>query len=163
MRPVTSRLTRRLSKAIAQSKMNMREIAEQAGVPYGWVRQMKAGGIARPDAKRLAKIAPVLGIDVDELLALTDQLGEADEVRPTNEPGSSVDVAGLVSAMTAALLAQTQALTDLRSDLAGVREDAQKERAAMTKMLAHLADELEALRESVGTTAAAAVPDPAGR
>ena len=77
---------------------------------------------------------------------------------PIEEPGPSADVTGLVAAMTAALLAQTTALTDLRADLAQARDDAREERSAMTKMLADLGDELEALRGSVGRGAGAAAP-----
>lgn len=89
---MTTRLAKRLQQAVARSKLNYREIADAAGVPYGWVRQVAAGGIGRPGAERLKRLAAVLPIEADELLALSDQLGASAEVgdrRP--ETGDLVD------------------------------------------------------------------------
>lgn len=72
------------------------------------------------------------------------------------EASPSLDVVGLVHAMTAALLAQTQALTDLRRDLNEARSNAVREREAMTDMLGRMERELLAIRQSVETGAGAA-------
>lgn len=88
-------------------------------------------------------------------------------VRATETPDLS---AALISAMTAALLAQTQALTDVRVELAAIRETmttargaAVEEREAQMRVLAELGDQLEALLARAGTGSAGADPVSAGQ
>lgn len=109
---VSQRLAKVLKAGAAKAGLNQKELAQEAGVPYGWVRQVMAGGIMRPDANRLAALADVLPVDLDELLALSDQLGAATRLRE----GSGGDQPALI----AALQAQTEALNRVadRLDLA---------------------------------------------
>lgn len=111
------------------------ELARAVDVSASWIRHLETGRIQKPGVDKLQRIAAQLGMDLSPLLAMTDQLGALQVVK--EEPGPS-DVTGLVAAMTSALLAQTQALMDLRADLIAAHEDAAREREAMTRMLARL-------------------------
>lgn len=112
------------------------ELARAVDVSASWIRHLETGRIQKPGVDKLQRIAAQLGMDLSPLLAMTDQLGALQVVK--EEPGPSPDVTGLVGAMTSALLAQTQALMDLRADLIAAHEDAAREREAMTRMLARL-------------------------
>lgn len=126
--------------------MNMRELSEASGVKYGWIRQVVAGGIARPDAGNLKRIAGPLGIPPDELLALSDQLGEA---APQGLPTHSAVDADMLAQL---VIAQTQALVDLHETFAQAREDAAADRRTMMDVVARLQTRLEQLleREDIG-------------
>lgn len=81
--------------------------------------------------------------------------------RPESVPEASVepgqaDLTGLVVALTTALQAQTQALSDIRLELRAAALDAAQERAATADVLARLEAELTVLRERVGSGAGTA-------
>lgn len=66
------------------------------------------------------------------------------------KPGPSDDVTGLVVAMTTALLAQAQALTDIRLLLASAAGDAARERAETAELIGRLSVQLDELRVLAG-------------
>lgn len=121
-----SRLTRRLTKGIAASGMNMREVAEAADVKYGWLRQVKIGGVQKPDPEALARVAGVLGIPADELLALTDQLGAAESVHRVTS--NSADIAAAIRAQTS-VFEQLITTSQESNRLLAARLDAAEKRA----------------------------------
>ncbi len=128
-----------------------------------WVGdQRKAGGYSSKD------LADWTGVTVDtargwesrgrpseDALAILER--KFGRQAPRGEGLAAVgDPAALISAMTGALLAQTQALTDLRADLVEARDAARSEREAMTKMLARLEARLAELQPPGGRGSAAA-------
>lgn len=82
-----TKLSRELQRAVDHRRsrdrsFNLRKLAVEAGFPdekkaHGWVRSVVSGAIEKPPAAKLKKLGPPLGIPVERLLALTDQLGEA--------------------------------------------------------------------------------------
>jgi hypothetical protein len=94
----------------------------------------------------------------EQAKALAAIIGWPPEAAP--EPTTATETvdptAALITAMTGALLAQTQALTELRADLVEARDAAKSEREAMTKMLARLEARLAELPLPGGTGSAAA-------
>lgn len=68
-----------------------------------------------------------------------------------NEPGG--DAAGLVRAMTAALVATTQAITDVRLELADARREAEDQRLATAELIGRLSSQLDELLAREGMQA----------
>lgn len=98
-----------------------------------------------------------------QVRVLEQHFGAPDPIEHAPERGASLpDVVALVQAMTDALRAQTQALADLRVDLATARESASQEREAMTQLLAGLGERLEAV-EALASRSAGSVHPGSGR
>lgn len=72
---VNERLGREIDAAIRRAKLTNKKLADAAGVTEPWVKQLRTGRIDRPGAAKLAQIAEVLPVDLNRLLALSDQLG----------------------------------------------------------------------------------------
>lgn len=64
---------------------------------HSWVRGTATNHIAKADPVRLKAVAEVLGLDYRELLALTDQLGEVEQVERATQVAPSPDVSALVA------------------------------------------------------------------
>lgn len=114
-----TKLTKELGRAYrkreaAERSLNMRVLATEAGLPYGWVRSVMSGAIVRPPAAKLVKLAAPLGLQPERLLALTDQLGA---VTVTQEPPTDQ------SALIAVLTRQAKA-TERQNELVKVQADA---------------------------------------
>lgn len=99
--------------------LTWREIATKADVPYSWLRQATNGISKKPDAARLRRLGPVLGIPAERLLALTDQLGVAAEKVP--DVSGQADLAAILAEMrlhTQAVTRQAEATEGLLTLLA---------------------------------------------
>lgn len=108
----------RVEAARVRRRMTKADLARRAGVPANWVRSFCTGKIGKADPERLRRMAGVLGIDHRELLALTDQLGAAEEVeaRAASAAGLS-DLVRVLERQAAAIEAQTAAVGELVSVL----------------------------------------------
>lgn len=113
---------KKIAAARVRAKLTGKELADKAGVTAAWVRSVETGGIARPAPDKLRRVADVVGLDIRELLALTDQLGAA-AVMDATSPAHQSDVAAAIREQTAALTrlaeateAQTRALLDALAD-----------------------------------------------
>jgi transcriptional regulator with XRE-family HTH domain len=62
-------------QAYVRSKMSQTQIASEAGVKRSYVAALINGTMKQPAPAEMGKVARVLGLDLRELLALTDQLG----------------------------------------------------------------------------------------
>ncbi len=54
-----------LRNARTSAGLSYRQAADAAGVTFSWLQQLEAGRIAAPDPRKLARLAAVLGQDVD--------------------------------------------------------------------------------------------------
>lgn len=70
-----------IARALQRSRMSQTELALRAEVKRPWLAQVMRGAIAKPNADWLARIARELGIAPETLLALSDQLGEAERLK----------------------------------------------------------------------------------
>lgn len=79
--PLTSALVAKtklgedMKRAARAAGWSQAELARQAKVPYGWLRQVTSGRMDKPDAGRLTKVAKAVGREPQKWLALSDQLG----------------------------------------------------------------------------------------
>jgi transcriptional regulator with XRE-family HTH domain len=59
----------RVLKTLRRSKdMSLREVAEKAGVPHGYLSELEAGKKTNPSLDVLKRLARALGVPVTELL-----------------------------------------------------------------------------------------------
>lgn len=160
-RDMSTQLGRDIKRARARSGLSGPELAMRTGVTPAWIRQVETGRIQKPGIDKLRRIAEELGMDLTPMLAMTDQLG-ATVNGHTKEPDPSGDVVGLVAALTRALEVQATYLTqiaDLRAEVAGLGRDAAEERAQQARLLGALSDQLDELRDLVGTRTASGLPE----
>lgn len=148
MRDVTG-AGKKIAAARVRAKLTGKQLAERAGVTPSWIRSVETGRTAQPAPDKLARVAAELGLDVRELLALTDQLGAAALVtsaRPA-EAGDQSEVAAAIRDQTAALAAQTQAL----DRLAAAIEKVMFSNDARSQLRAEfIVERLEAIAATVG-------------
>jgi transcriptional regulator with XRE-family HTH domain len=114
-----------------ERKLTKRQIADEAGLKYGYVRQLFAGGIDKPPPEFLAKLAPTLGLPPERLLTLTDQLGAAAGL----PKAPSTDLVGEVAAL---LAQQNELLVRLIAGIDQARAEATGEREALAKTLGEI-------------------------
>lgn len=144
---MSAQLGKKVKASARKAGLNYRQVATQAKVPYGWVRQVAAGGIDRPDPERLAAVARATGGDLNEWLALSNQLGSA---------------AGLTAPddLAAAIRAQTEAITALVNLVRPLVEQAQERTEARLRALEAIATSL-APRVDAGSGGRSARPSTA--
>lgn len=110
----------KLGKEMRQARLRMgltaQQVGDAAGVTRSWLAQVETGRIAQPDHEKLERIAPVLGLDLERMLALSDQLGEALRVRERQAQPGVVTDAGLA----AAIERQTNVLEKISAVLDGL-------------------------------------------
>lgn len=80
--PSTSRIGRTILQARRAARLSGPELARASGVGESWIRQLETGRIDRPGPDKLAAIAKTLGLDVRQLLAMSDQLTVSIEASP---------------------------------------------------------------------------------
>jgi len=122
-------LSKRIHAAIVRSRLSQAEVARRAGVRRSYVAALATDGIRKPDPVKMGRVADVLGLDIRELLAITDQLGSAEAVPSTADHAAVVAaidrLAVVVQAQTAALLAREgERDAWLRGLIAGLVEQA---------------------------------------
>lgn len=148
---LNERLGKLTVKAMAKTRMNIREVAvATGGVSESWVKQMRGGRIERPEAAKLVRLANALGADPKAFLAAADQLG-------ASIPASRTD-------------AEDPLVTELRSLVTEMREQNRVLLALVSiaypdlmDALAHEREALEALvkrRASVEGTSLSLDPTP---
>lgn len=157
--PVSTQLGKDIAAARHKAKLSGAQLAARAGVSDGWIRQLETGRMKKPNPEKLRAVADELGLDVQPMLAMTDQLGAL--LEPRKEPGPSVDVPGLMDALTKALVVQAEALTAIRLELDDARRSATEQREATAELLGRLSRQMDELRSLVGTPAGSAPQDPA--
>lgn len=128
-----------LARKSREEKLTWSAIAREADVPYDWLRQLTADLIKKPDAKKLMRLGPTLGITAERLLALTNQLDVVSQLRGDVDRESSDRGGSAAPDLVAALEAQAAAITKL----AGAIESERQERLAWETGL------LEAIRDLV--------------
>lgn len=107
----------RIATASRKARLNYRQVADGAGVEYSWLRSVATDKIKKPDARELRKVATFLGLDYREMLALTDQLGEAEPVTASAAPD---DLLAVVRQQTAHIDALTGAIERQSQDIAAL-------------------------------------------
>jgi transcriptional regulator with XRE-family HTH domain len=156
---VSTQLGRDIAAARHKARLSGAQLAVRAGVSDGWIRQLETGRMKKPNPEKLRAVADELGLDVQPMLAMTDQLGAL--LEPTKKPGPSVDVPGLVDALAKALLAQAEALTAIRVELDAAHRSAEEQRQATAELLGRLSRQMDELRSLAGTPAGSVAQDPA--
>ena len=130
---VTTRLGTEIERAIRRAKLTQAEAARQAGVTQRWLASVTSGGKVRPDPGKLARLADVIGLDLERMLALSDQLGAPIKVRQ-QERAAAGDLAALVDAISA----QTVTLESLAHSVADLVEAQHELDRAVARLVATL-------------------------
>lgn len=64
----------RLAKQQSDSRFSLRQFAQQVGISATFLSKVETGEFAPPAADKIKKMAQLLGVDSDELLALANKI-----------------------------------------------------------------------------------------
>lgn len=133
--------------------MTGKELAIAAKVTPSWVRSVETGRTAQPAPDKLARVAKAVGLDIRELLALTDQLGAAETVPEPTAGGSDI------AALATAIEHQAAAINALATRLDAMGQDARGTQDALIDALAVIARLVPATRTDVVTRLLGAIEE----
>ncbi len=152
---MTSRIGTKIKRAMARGGYSASSLAREAGVGRSWLEQVITGRVRQPGQDKLARIAPLLGLDLAELLSLTDQLGAAIETRQrgasTDRPEWAVTLESKVDALAARVAA-------LSAQVAAMAEVQQGTASGVAQLAESTGQALQAL--ALARTGAAPLPEP---
>ena len=102
----------REAKLRTDPKYTLRKFAEAAGISPTFLSKVERGEFDPPKAEKIIKMAELLGVDADELLALADkfdpELGRIIKEQPTALPDLLRTVRGMSAENLRKLLAQAR-------------------------------------------------------
>lgn len=132
MRAVTG-AGKKIAAARVRAKLTGKELAERAAVTPSWIRSVETGRTAQPAPDKLARVARELGLDLRELLALTDQLGAAAMVTTPAQPAAADP--SLITALNRQSAAIEDLVTTLRLAFGALDARTQERAEAIVEML----------------------------
>lgn len=141
---------------MTRARLSSVELGRRAGVGASWVRQVQSGRIAKPAPDKLGRVATELGLELEPLLAMSDQLGAAAEVRRVQPTVVTVE------AIEEATRRANQPLVDAIAALVEEMRLARREQAEWTEGVKEAAAELAALRQGSTPTDDPSREHPAG-
>jgi transcriptional regulator with XRE-family HTH domain len=118
--PDVATLGDRIARGRTKARLSQSELAKAVGVTRSWIGAVETDRISRPRPASLRLLADQLGLDYNELLAITDQLGEV--AKPAAKDVDALRGEAL-AAMTEAIREQTSVFREM---LSLMREDRQR-------------------------------------
>lgn len=129
------RLGKYVESGLLRAKVTQAEAARQAGVTRAWLVSVMRGGTMQPDPAKLRRLAEAVPtLELDRMLALSDQLGAALEVRQARAIPNA-DMAAIADAINA----QTKVLQGIAERLGELAEAQQGRDSVLARLMVELA------------------------